>query len=250
MIITILRDKAEIDYDACGNLMAKLISSYFKHLKEEKYSDNEIRNIVDSNKYRICDEIYKQMMRHYKMKTNGLVEVISSISYDIKPPMFERQQLLDAMDLYDEIPSGMDIKSCTFKGGNKWLTEYFKFDSGSEKSFVISLENDRKVIHWLRPTRDQFDLKYKFDGIAHNYEPDFVVETDDTCYLIEIKRRSEMNDPVVEAKKKRALSYCKKASDWCIANNHKPWKYILIPHDQITETTSFDAYVRNFAINA
>lgn len=245
VIVTILRDKAEIDYESCGDLVIKLITTYFDSLKA-KYTDNQIRNIVDSNKYRISDEIYKQMMRHYKMKSVGLVEVISSISYDIKRPLYSAQQIMSPMDLFDDLPTGLDIRSCVFRGGSKWLTEFYKFDSESEQIFAISLENDRKVIHWLRPTSDQFDLQYKYEGISHNYEPDFVVETEDTCYLVEVKRRSELNDGMVLAKKERGIKYCKIASQWCIANGHKPWKYMLVPHDQITTTTSFDSYVTNF----
>ena len=245
IIITILRDKAEIDYESCSELLIKLISTYFSHLKE-RYTDNQIRNLVDSNKYRICDEIYKQMMRHYKLKSSGLVEIISNISFDIKRPTYNYSDILSAYDLFYDIPSGINIRSILFKGGKKWLTEYFKFDSASEQEFAIACENDSKVIHWLRPTSDQFDIQYQFEGIYHNYEPDFVVETDDCCYLVEVKRKDEINDPLVIAKKERGIKYCKLASDWCIANGYKPWKYMLIPHDQINTTTDFEKFIKYF----
>lgn len=247
ILVTILRDKAEIDYEECGELVIKLINTYFTSLSE-RYTENQIRNIVDSNKYRISDEIYKQMMRHYKMKGTGLIETVSSISYDIKRPLFNNEQLLNAFDLYYDVPTGLDIKSLVFKGGNKWLTEYYKFDSVSEKDFALACENDRKVIHWLRPAKTQFDLKYKFEGQVHDYEPDFVVETEDMCYLVEVKRRDEMTKPQVIAKRDRGVEYCKLASAWCIANGHKPWKYLFIPHDEITETTSFDKFITHFIV--
>ena len=76
----------------------------------------------------------------------------------------------------------------------------------------------------------------------------FVVETEDMCYLVEVKRRSEMTDGQVLAKRDRGVKYCKLASAWCIANHHKPWKYLFIPHDFVTETTSFDAYLKNFIV--
>jgi len=245
VIVTILRDKAEIDYESCSELLIKLISTYFASLKE-RYTDNQIRNLVDSNKYRIADEIYKQMMRHYKVKTNGLVEVVSNISFEIKRPVFDFSEINNAYDIYYSVPTGLNIRSVLFKGGRKWLTEYFKFDSGSEHDFAIACENDSKVIHWLRPTSDQFDIQYYFDGFYHNYEPDFVVETEDCCYLVEVKRRDEINDPQVQAKKERGIKYCKLASDWCIAHGHKPWKYMLIPHDQINTTTDFQLFIDHF----
>ena len=68
------------------------------------------------------------------------------------------------------------------------------------------------------------------------------------CYLVEVKRSSELNDPQVIAKRDRGVKYCKLASQWCIANGHKPWKYLLIPHDKITTITSFDAYTNNFIV--
>ena len=186
------------------------------------------------------------MMRHYKVKTNGLVEVVSNISFEIKRPLFDYQAMTHAYDLFYEVPTGMNIRSVLFKGGSKWLTEYFKFDSSSEQDFAIACENDPKVLHWLRPTSNQFDIQYCFDGIYHNYEPDFVVETEDCCYLVEVKRRDEINSPAVVAKKERGIKYWKLASDWCKANGYKPWKYMLIPHDQIKTTTEFKLFTEYF----
>lgn len=56
-------------------------------------------------------------MCHYKTKVSGLVEVVSSISYDIKRPLFNSEQIMNAFDLYDDVPTGMDIKSIVFRGG-------------------------------------------------------------------------------------------------------------------------------------
>ncbi|MDY5669407.1 MAG: DEAD/DEAH box helicase family protein [Bacilli bacterium] len=245
VIVTILRDKPEIDYDACGPLLVKIITQYFDSLKE-RYTDNQIRNLVSSNKYRICDEIFKQMMRHRTMKVVNLREEISNISFEIKKPVFSTEQIESAYDINYECPQGMDIKRVIYKGGKKWLTEYYKFDSNSERQFALACENDEKVLRWLRPTADQFDISYQYDGMAHVYEPDLVIETDDCCYLVEVKRRSELTDPQVLAKAKRGVEYCKLASEYCDKHGYKPWKYMLVPHDEITETTSFDKFVNYF----
>ena len=245
VLITILRDRPEIDYDVCGELLIKLITTYFDSLKE-RYTDNQIRNLVSSNKYRICDLIFKQLIKHRTMKATNLREEISNISFEIKKPVFNSMQILNAYDINYECPQGMDIKSVVYKGGTKWLTEFYKFDSNSERELALACENDTKVLRWLRPTSDQFNITYSFEGMTHNYEPDMVIETEDCCYLVEVKRRSELNNPQVLAKMERGVQYCKLASDYCSKKGYKIWKYLLIPHDEITETTSFNKFVTYF----
>ncbi len=75
-----------------------------------------------------------------------------------------------------------------------------------------------------------------------------MVEMEECCYLVEIKQRGELNDPMVLAKKERGLEYCKLASAWCIANHKKPWKYMFIPHDAITDTSNFDLFLAHFVV--
>lgn len=243
-IVAILRNNMpELDYERDKALLVKLVSQYIESLKA-KYNDNEIRNLFYTNKYGITDRIEKQMLRHYKSKSLGFIEEISNVSYDIKRPQFDNEQILNAKELYSaDLSIQKSIKSIVFEGGKKWLTKYYKFDSNSERMFAMACENDPSVIHWLRPAKDQFDITYKYNGIEHQYEPDFVVETSNCCYLIEVKARNEMDNPIVLAKKDRALEYCRIASNWCLANGHKPWKYLLIPHDLVSQTTSFDYFI-------
>ncbi len=85
---------------------------------------------------------------------------------------------------------------------------------------------DNEVKNWLRPNPLQFNIFY---NNGRRYEPDFVVETDNTIYLVEVKARNMMKDPDVLAKKERALQYCKIATDYGKANNFKEWKYLFIP---------------------
>ena len=59
--------------------------------------------------------------------------------------------------------------------------------------------------------------------------PDFVVETNDMYYLVEVKASNQMDDPDVKAKKERAIQYCKVASEYNKANGHKTFKYLFIP---------------------
>ena len=103
------------------------------------------------------------------------------------------------------------------------------------------MENDKEVLKWLRPAPNQFRIYWKHNSKI--YEPDFVVETNDCIYLVEPKAANEINDPDVQAKAQAALKYCKHATEFTSEYGGKPWKYVLIPHDQVTKTSSFKGVV-------
>jgi type III restriction enzyme len=47
--------------------------------------------------------------------------------------------------------------------------------------------------------------------------------------------REELDDPIVIAKKEVAIKWCANASDHASTYGGKPWRYLLIPHDEIAE---------------
>ncbi len=125
-------------------------------------------------------------------------------------------------------------KSCHFE---------YKFDSRTEQTLSIILENDKEVLKWLRPAPSQFRIYWHHNNKL--YEPDFVVETVDVIYLIETKRADEVQSNEVQAKAKAALTYCNYATEYTAVHGGKPWKYVLIPHDQVTKTNSFKGVIAN-----
>jgi type III restriction enzyme len=53
--------------------------------------------------------------------------------------------------------------------------------------------------------------------------------------MVETKARMDVNTPEVQAKALAAANWCKHASDYAAKTGAKPWKYLLLPHDEITE---------------
>ena len=98
------------------------------------------------------------------------------------------------------------------------------------------MESDPAVIHWLRPSPQEFNITYNH---GHRYEPDFVVETQGKIYLVEVKGADKLTDPDVIAKKQRAIQYCNVASEWSRANGYKEWQYLFIPANQIHHSSTF-----------
>ena len=48
----------------------------------------------------------------------------------------------------------------------------------------------------------------------------------------------EENDLLVQTKAQAAQEYRQRASEYLQANNDKPWRYVLIPHDEVSEHRS------------
>ena len=83
-----------------------------------------------------------------------------------------------------------------------------KFDSDTERRFSAILENNMDIIKWMKPPVKNFKILYRVENDSAEYLPDFVVETTDTKYLIEIKASNEMDDKVVSAKAEATKKWC------------------------------------------
>ena len=139
---------------------------------------------------------------------------------------------------YRNVISPSHLRKFIFTGYLKSYYAEYKFDSKTEHDFSFVLENDSKVLRWLRPAKEQFSI-YWSNG-SKRYEPDFIVETEDCIYMIETKAANEVANEEVQMKKQAAEEYCRHASEYTAENNGKPWKYILLAHDKVERTSGFD----------
>lgn len=227
-----IREIGEIDYEKCPELIQKLVIQFLTFYRK-KYDEEKVRNICLSYRRDIIGKFKAQLLQHLVVFYEGLVEVAVGV-VDIVESAADYTG--EGRDLTQ--PSGeQDIRSVIYRGARKALTSPFKFDSEPERLFACACENSPEVIQWLRPAATQFNITY---NRGHRYEPDFVVETEDMYYLVEVKDRRRLTDPEVEAKKERAIKYCKVASEYNIAKGHKAFKYLFIPHDEVTSSSSFN----------
>ena len=238
VILGQLRQKPEIDYEKCSDLLFKLITQLCNYY-ENKFDSNGMRNIVMMYKRDIGNKIYSQMMQHFYCE-NGFLqeEVIGTRNYNLQQTYSYKEKV----GLYDSFTC--DIRSVLFEGIKKGVFSTAKFDSAEgELTLARVLESDNDVLNWLRPAPQEFNITYNH---GHNYEPDFVVETKDIIYLVEVKGEDKLNDPDVIAKKKRGIQYCEVASRWGKANGYKEWRYLFIPSKQVMPNSSFMQLAERF----
>lgn len=242
-IVEEISKRPEVDYDACCDLLYDLITTLFDAFAK-KFTSDEIKNIVMCNKRSIADKIYDQMKKHFKCSEPNIVEEISGVSMYIYEPSYMRKIGEEPISVYTTIPDG-DVPKCLFNGFKKALHPIYKFDSAPEKRFAIVCEQNEEVIKWLRPAAKQFNLFY---GNGQRYEPDFVVETSDTMYLVEIKGEDKLNDENNLQKKQRAVRYCQVASVYASGHGLKQWKHLYIPSQQVQTNSSFTMLAQRFDV--
>lgn len=241
VILGELRKKPEIDYNKCKEMLFKLITQVIGHY-ECAFGTNGMQNIVMMNKRDIAEKIYTQMMQHFYCE-NGLLqeEVIGTRNYNLRPNFTFKS----SVPLYGGGFTG-DIRTVLFTDIKKGVFSEVKLDSEEgELSFARIVERDEDVLNWLRPSPKEFNITYNH---GKNYEPDFVVETDDTIYLVEVKAEKDLNNPDVIAKKKRGILYCETVTHWSEANGYKPWRYLFIPANHIFPNSTFKMIVKKFTV--
>lgn len=239
VILEELRKKPEIDYEKCSPLLFKLISQVCGHY-ERQYGTNGMQNIAMMYKRDIANKIYKQMLQdnHFFCENVFLQEeVIGTRNYNLQ----QSYSYVERIGLYDAYKE--KIQSVLFDGIKKGVFSSAKFDSHPELLLARVLETDPDVQNWLRPAPQEFNITYNH---GRNYQPDFVVETESSIYLVEVKGEDKLTDADVIAKKKRGIQYCEVASRWGKANGYKEWRYLFIPSKQVLLNSSFMQLAKQF----
>ncbi len=246
LIIAELINYPEIDYDDNADLLYRLAGQAYDALKSDLGDDEKLSLTVYQFKRPIAEQIYQQMKAHFELSTPDYVEPRVLPFGKIEPWNFSALEQGGYKDYSDIIQPTKDIPKYVFRGYKKAGHFEYKYDSKAEQDLAYVFEHDALVEKWLRPAPNQFQIYWKNN--SKRYEPDFVVETKDGIYILEVKRRDQLEQAGVLAKKEAAVQYCKYASDFTVKNGGKPWKYVLIPHDEISRTSSIDYLLQKFTV--
>ena len=245
LVVNELINYPEIDYDEQTDFLFKLadqsVAKFKSYLKED-----DVTNVVKYHKNEIGRFIYQQLMEHFYIEAAEFQKPIIDVRAftrieDHNYSKYTKDQIHDFKDTIIPIST---IPSKVFTGFKKAYHILYKFDSKSEKDFSIILEQDDNVIKWLRPAPNQFKIYWQHN--SRQYRPDFVVETSNCIYMVEIKKEGDMNDSEVQEKARAAVEYCKYASEYNFENGGKLWKYVLIPHNAVQLNMSFEYLAEQF----
>ena len=133
-----------------------------------------------------------------------------------------------------DVPDKKNIRQYLFEGYKKSYYAENAFDSDDERRFSVILEEDDEVVRFIKPPLNQLGLFYR---AAKQYNPDFLVETNDKKYMIEVKAANQTDNDDVQEKAKAAIKWCECASK--VDADCKVWEYRLLPGDKIIIGNTF-----------
>jgi type III restriction enzyme len=244
MIISELLNFSDVDYDDNAALLNKLATQVYSVIESSNNEEKDVKKAIFQFKKTIAERIYIQMKDHFKIEYSNYEKPNVLPFTKILNHNFSTLANNGFRDYRDMISPVSLVPKYVYRGFEKACHFEYKFDSNTEKDLAYILENDATVLKWLRPAREQFRIYW--DNNSKRYEPDFVVETADAIYMVEPKSKDKMQDADVIQKKNAALHYCKHATEYNLEQGNKPWKYILVPHDEINRTVSLDYLINKF----
>jgi type III restriction enzyme len=227
-----LIDFNDICYDDHSELLYKLAEQVVAHLRSYLHSEEEVVNVLQYHQQTLVNLIHAQMQEHYEEKAASYEARVSKGFMTLRPNNYSAPTGEGERDFRAPVFDRHDIRKMLFSGFRKCLYRIQKFDSDSERRFAVILENDKEVMKWFKPAKGHLQIHYKSDA---SYEPDFVAETKSTKFICETKSASEMTDEEVQAKARAALEWCKNATAHELKHGGKPWSYLLVPHDIISD---------------
>lgn len=240
-IVHALVDFDDIDYFTHADLLYDLAGQMVQHLRGY-LSEDEAISVLDRDRRLIAREIHAQMMAHFWEEATDYEVQVSRGFTELKPCNYTATAGQTAHHFRETVTETSRIKQMLFGGFARCLYPLQKFDSDTERRFAIILERD--ALKWFKPAKGQFQIYYKLGTEQPEYIPDFVAETDATIFMVETKARADINTQEVQAKAAAAMRWCKHASDHAANVGTKPWKYLLVPHDEINESKRLTDYLR------
>lgn len=243
LILSELINFSEIDYDTNADLLHKLSKQAIEVLESNLKEGEDLTTKIFQWRGAIANKIYLQMMDHFILHEPDYIKPNVRPFTRIEEWNFKTLKSAGRKDYRDDSFPPVQVPKFVFMGFEKSCHFEYMFDSRTEQTFAMILESDKNVLKWLRPAPNQFRIYWQHNSKI--YEPDFVVETAENIYLIETKRADELSSREVQEKAQAALKYCNYATEYTVEVGGKPWNYVLIPHDQVSKTSSFMGVVSN-----
>ncbi len=244
-VVSGLVDFDDVAYDDHADLLYDLAAQVVRHF-QVRLSEDDTRKVLRMYQRDIARFVHVQMQDHYWEEAVDYEVKVSRGFTELKQSAFTASAIDPPLDFRNSPADKSNMAKYLFNGFQRCLYPVQKFQSDAERRLAVIL--DRESRKWFKPAKGQFQIFYKSGADHPEYQPDFVAETDDCIYMLEPKAKNEMDDPIVIAKRDVAVRWCVNASNHAASYGGKPWSYVLIPHDAITDNMTLAGLAGRFAV--
>ncbi len=236
-----LMDFDDIDYNEIAELLYDLAGQMVRHIQSYLPNQDDVLNVLQAHQQAFVKIIHTQMQDHFEESVTKFDVQVSRGFTALRPNNYTQTESQKTRDFRVTVDDKMMIRGLLFHGFKKSLYELLRFQSNTERIMAVVLEKDDTVRKWLKPAKGDFRIYYANDD---EYIPDFAVETDTARYIIELKSSGQTTEEIVQAKARAASLWCQRATEHSAGS--KPWKYLLIPHDQLDESMTLDGLAKKW----
>jgi type III restriction enzyme len=245
-----LIDFDDVSYDEHADMLYKLAGQMVKHLQSYLANEEEVRNVLQYHQAQLVNIIHSQMQEHYEEKAADYEANVTKGFTTLRPSSYSIPVGEEPRDFRTPVEDKLMIRGMLFGGFSKCLYPTVRFHSDTERRFSVLLENDTDVVKWFKPDKEAIRIFYKGEGGDVPYEPDFIVETKTSKLICETKAAKDMKTAVVLEKAKAAVNWCEHATAHEKQVGGKPWAYLLIPHDAVTEAKTIQGLAAAYTLKA
>ena len=208
-------------------------------------TDEKVLRVLLYSRSAIVSLVRDQLDRHYEVRATRYESSVPRGFEHLEVQVATVPESEQARDVRQPVPNPSQIRSMLFCGLKRSLYAVQRFQSDGERQFAVLLEDAPGVLKWAKPKDGALKITWTPDGRRdeRRYNPDFVVEAADRCFLVEVKDAAILEDPEVMAKMRSAVEWCGHASDHARTSHGKPWSYLLVPHDRTGPGATFAGIV-------
>jgi len=233
----VLNQNPFIPYSKYGELLFKLVGQMLDHLGKDK-TEQELKRTLIAYKKEIAKEISSQLNEHSRILQTKYEMKVMQRATTIRTESYTKIKSDSIIDFKTKVPA-YKVRKVVFGNFTKSCTDIVKFDSVPEHDFSVVLERSGEVVKWLRPVIGQLPISASGGS---QYQPDFIVETATTIYIIEVKAKNELDDEGVLIKNRAAQAYCDNVNS-VFAGSAKKWHFAMIADYNIARNMSFEELV-------
>ncbi len=169
----------------------------------------------------------------------------TAVFLDRWPDPEQRIEVVPPADRHLVTSSSAFTRNYPYKGWYRSFYDVVRFDAYSTEFRLAELfDTASGVDAWLRVDETvPLRIDYSMGAFGRQYEPDFVViDEDGVHWIVEGKRNSEMNSPVVEAKRDAAREWLRVVNNDSAVSDH--WGYLLASESIVASASSWLALRR------